>query len=89
MVKKLFNWAVSANGLRWIAVSLLLLAFILVSWNFIQGNTVWYQVINAAGSTLMIASCLKLKPKDWAVATFNAVWILVALIALAHILHLF
>lgn len=89
MLKRLFDWINSATGLRWIAVSLLLLAFILVSWNFIQGNGVWYQLINVAGSTLMIASCMKMKPRDWAVATFNFVWILVAMLALAHIARLF
>ncbi len=89
MLKRLFDWVSSANGLRWIAVSVLLIAFILVSWNFIQGNSIWYQLINIAGSTLMIASCMKMKPKDWAVATFNVVWILVAVFALAHIVHLF
>ena len=89
MMRQAFSWIKSANGLRWFAVSLLLLAFILVSWNITPGNSVWYQLINMTGSMLMIASCLKMKPKDWAVTTFNSVWILVALIALAHIIHLF
>jgi hypothetical protein len=89
MLKRLAHWVISANGLRWIAVSVLLLAFILVSWSYIPGDGVWYQIINITGSALMIASCLKMKPKDWAVTTFNAVWILVAIFALAHIIHLF
>ena len=90
MFKKVFRWILSSTGLRWVAVSVLLLAFILVSWAIVPGNGVWYQIINMTGSALMIASCLKMKPsKDWAVASFNMVWILVALVALVHIIHLF
>jgi hypothetical protein len=89
MLKRFVRWMCSSVGLRWLAVSVLLLAFILVSWGYIPGNGIWYQVINMAGSSLMIASCLIMKPKDWAVATFNMVWILVALLALAHIIRLF
>lgn len=88
-MKKVLDWVNSATGMRWIAVSVLLLAYVLVSWNFIQGNTIAYQLINVTGSTLMIGSCLKMKPRDWAVASFNLVWILVAIFTLAHILHLF
>jgi len=89
MLIRPFSYIVLSQGLRWIAVSLLLLAYVLVSWNFIQGDGVLYQMINMIGSALMIVSCLMMKPKDWAVAVFNAVWILVALLTLAHIAHLF
>lgn len=88
MPKRIFTWMVSSSGLRWIAVSFLLLAFVLVSFSVVPGDGVWYQLINITGSSLMIASCLMMKPKDWAVAIFNTIWILVGLFALAHITHL-
>jgi len=89
MPKKILNWAVSATGLRWIAITLLLLAYFLVSWNFIQGNGVWFQILNTSGSILMITSSLLMKPKDWPVAIFNVIWILVALSTFARMFHLF
>ena len=89
MLKRLVFWVASANGLRWLGISMLLLAFLLVSWSYIPGNGIWYQIINITGSTLMITSSLKMKPKDWAVAIFNGVWILIAILALARIFHLF
>jgi len=88
-VRKLYSYIVSSQGLRWFAVSLLLLAYMLVAWGFVPGNGILNQILNISGSALMIASSLMMRPKDWAVAVFNIVWILVALFALARITHIF
>jgi len=89
MLKRLFDWVISSKGLRWTGITFLLFAYFLVSWKFVQGDGVWFQIINASGSVLMITSSLMMKPKDWPVAVFNVFWILVALSAFAHMLHLF
>jgi len=72
-MKKIF----SSNGLRWMGVTILLLAYILVSQGVVDGQQIFYNAMNCFGSILMIVSSLLMKPKDFAVVAFNTVWVLI------------
>ncbi len=86
MIKNILTWSATSVGLRWIGISILLLAYILVSWGIFIGTGFGFQLMNIAGSAMLIASSLKMNPKDIPVIVFNAFWILIALITLFHII---
>lgn len=75
-------------GIRWAAVSLLLVAYVLVSHGIVAGQGVIYNGINAIGSILLIANSLSAMPKDWAIAIFNMVWLGIAIVTvIAFLMH--
>ncbi|EKD52913.1 MAG: hypothetical protein ACD_61C00197G0004 [uncultured bacterium] len=73
----------SHTGVRWAAVIILLLAYILVSQGLISGVGLVFNGLNCLGSLIMIANSLSLPKKDWPVAVFNVVWVLIALVTMA------
>jgi len=72
-------------GFRWIAVVLLLLGYVLVSQGYVDGKGVTFNVINSVGSILLISNSLSIKPKDWAVAVFNMVWLAISLFTILRL----
>lgn len=77
-----FAW----SGFRWIAISILLVAYFLVSQQYVSGNSFAFNAINGFGSILLIVNSLSLKPKDWPVAVFNLIWTAISLAAIAKLL---
>ena len=76
----------SHSAIRWTGVTILLLAYILVSQGFIDGQGIIFNGLNCFGSLIMIANSLSMKPKDWAVAVFNMVWVLIAVVTMVRLL---
>lgn len=72
----------SNSGVRWTAVSILLLAYLLVSQGILEGQGIIFNSMNCFGSLLMIVNSLSIKPKDWAVAVFNMVWVAIAIVTI-------
>jgi hypothetical protein len=77
-MKKFF----SHTGVRWGAVIILLLAYLLVSQGLISGVGLVFNGLNCLGSMIMIANSLSLPKKDWPVAVFNVVWVLIAVVTM-------
>jgi hypothetical protein len=76
----------SSSGLRWIGVSILLVAYILVSRGVSSGVGLVYNGLTLLGSGFMIVSSVMMKPKDWAVVIFNLFWVTLSLWTIASIL---
>jgi len=74
----LFAW----SGFRWLAVTVLLVAYILVSNGYLDGKSVLFNVLNSTGSLLLVVNSLSIKPKDWAVAVFNLIWLGISIFAI-------
>lgn len=67
------------SGFRWAAVTILFGAYILVSQGYISGQGIWFNGLNSLGSILLIVNSLAMKPRDYAVAVFNMVWLVIAI----------
>lgn len=76
----------SSTGLRWTGVTVLLAAYVLVSQEIVVGGGLIYNAMNCLGSTMMIASSLLMRPKDWAVVIFNTVWVVIGLLTITKII---
>lgn len=74
----------SHSFFRWAAVTILLVAYLLVSQGIINGQGIVFNGLNCFGSLLMILNSLSMNPKDWAVAVFNMVWVAIALVTIIH-----
>ncbi len=73
----------ASTTVRWIAVAILLIAYVLVSQGLVPGQGIVFNGMNCLGSVLMIINSLSMKQKDWAVAVFNMVWVLIAVVTIA------
>ncbi len=68
------------EALGYIGAGLILLAYILVSTDRLKAKTVPYQVMNAAGASLLVVYLLE---RDaYPSVVLNAVWLLVAVLSL-------
>lgn len=76
----------SWSGFRWMGVTILLLGYLLVSQGYLDGKGIAFNIINSIGSILLIANSLSLKPKDWAVAVFNIVWLSISVFTIFKVL---
>lgn len=66
--------------LGWYGAVAVLVAYFLVSFEFISANSFWFQFLNATGSAgLTAVAYIK---RDWQLAILNFVWVGIALIAL-------
>ena len=72
-------------GFRWSAVITILIAYLLVSQGFVDGEGLLYNLLNGAGSFLLMVNSLTLTKRDWPVAVFNAAWLIIATTALGKI----
>ena len=77
-LRKLCAW----SGFRWLAVVILLVGYAFVSQGWLDGKGVVFNLMNAAGSVLLITNSLAMKPRDLAVAVFNMVWLGIAVMSL-------
>lgn len=80
-MKKIF----SSSGLRWMAVTILLASYVLVSQEIVPGGGVIFNGLSFLGSVLMITSSLMMKPKDWAVVVFNIVWATIGIVTIVRL----
>ena len=69
-------------GFRWLAVVILLIGYAFVSQGWLSGEGEGFNLMNAVGSLLLIVNSLAMKPRDWAVAVFNMVWLGIAVMSL-------
>ena len=74
------------SGFRWAAVVILLAAYILVSQGYINGQGLVFNTMNSIGSVLLIANSLSMRPRDWAVAVFNMVWLAIAFVTIIAVI---
>lgn len=81
-MKKIFNNTL----IRWIAVFIFLIAYILVSQGIVDGRGLIYNLLSISGSVLMIVTSLRMKPKDWSVVVFNMVWVGIGLYTVSRLL---
>jgi len=75
----------SHPAFRWLAVTILLVDYILVSQGLIDGKGVLFNALNGLGSIFLIVNSLSLRPKDWAVAVFNMVWLAIAIVTISKL----
>lgn len=73
------------TGVRWAGVTILLLAYILVSQGFVDGKGLVFNATNCLGSILMIINSLSIRPRDWAVTVFNMVWVGISLFTISRL----
>jgi hypothetical protein len=66
--------------LGWYGAVAILVAYFLVSFNYLSATSFWFQFLNATGSAgLTAVAYIK---KDWQLAVLNFVWVGIALISL-------
>ena len=70
--------------LGWVGMVLILFAYVGVSTQWAQADSVGYQVTNAIGAALLIYSTYK--TKSYPVMVLNIVWLLVAVVAIFSLL---
>ena len=70
--------------LGWIGAILILLAYFMLSMDYMQADSIAYQAANAVGGMLLV--CASLKTKDFPLVALNAVWFLIAVIALVKLI---
>lgn len=75
------NTTIAVTG--WLGAFLILLAYFLVSFDFLQPHQPMWQIINFTGSLGIITAALP--KKDWPAMGLNIVFALIALIALIRI----
>jgi len=72
------------NYLGWYGVLAILTAYLLVSFNLIQASSLVYQLLNLTGAGGIIVEALS--KKDVQPAVLNAIWALIALLAIVSLL---
>lgn len=73
------------GNVRWAAVVLLLLAYVLASQGLVSAEGVVFNGINCLGSLLMIANSLAKEQRDWQVAIFNMVWVAIGIVTMMRV----
>ncbi|HOI18505.1 MAG TPA: hypothetical protein PLX15_01430 [Candidatus Woesearchaeota archaeon] len=68
----------------WIGMSIILFAYILISFGVLMPSSVLYQFINIIGSTGILY--ISFKKKAYQPALLNLIWIIVALVAILAII---
>ncbi len=73
-----------AEGIGWYGALAILAAYTLISFDMLSASALSYQLLNLTGAVgLVYISLIK---KNYSVSFLNAVWVLVAVVALARIL---
>jgi hypothetical protein len=72
------------NTFGWYGTIVVLLSYALISMNFVTANNIWYQLLNFTGAIGLTA--IASHKKDHPLVVLNAVWVIIALMALIKIL---
>ena len=72
------------NYFGWYGVLAILLAYLLVSFNLLPAASLSYQLLNLTGAGGIVVEALS--KKDAQPAVLNAVWAIIALLAIARLL---
>ncbi|MCE9549117.1 hypothetical protein K8Q98_01830 [Candidatus Nomurabacteria bacterium] len=68
----------------WYGAFAIVLAYILVSFSVISGNSLLFQILNGTGAIGIVI--VSLSKKDYQPAVLNIIWALIALVAIISIL---
>ena len=72
------------NYFGWYGVLAILVAYLLLSLNVLAAKSLAYQLLNLTGAAGIIVEALA--KKDAQPAALNAIWAVIAIIAIAHII---
>lgn len=72
------------NILGWYGALAIIVAYVLVSFSFIQANSLLFQILNGTGAIGIVI--ISLYKKAYQPAVLNIVWTLIALVAIISIL---
>jgi len=76
--------SITVEIIGWYGTIAILTAYALVSFGFLPAGSLWYQLLNLTGACGMIA--VSVYKNAYQPAALNAVWFLVALLALLQML---
>lgn len=80
MNKKTKEYKKHLDMLGWVGFVLIIIAFVLVSFGFIEGRTYLYQILNLAGGLAL--GFVSYRRKDYQPALLNAAFAIVAVVSI-------
>lgn len=68
----------------WYGAMVILLAYALVSFSYIEPTNIWYQILNGTGALGIVA--VSFYKKAYQPGVLNAIWAVIALLAIVQII---